>query len=151
AGTAVRTIDGPRPIEGLKVGDRVLTQDTKTGALSFQPVVAVYHNRPAPTLRVELGGEAIVATPIHRFWKAGKGWVMARELKPGDTVRTVGGVAEVASVSAEGTQPVFNMEVGANRSFFVGRGGALVHDNSLVEPTPEPFDGGPALVAARAD
>ena len=49
-------------------------------------------NQPAPTLRIAVGGEAIVATGIHRFWKAGKGWTMARELKAGDRLRMVGGV-----------------------------------------------------------
>ena len=39
---------------------------------------------PPPTLRITIGGESIVATGIHRFWKAGKGWTMARELKAGD-------------------------------------------------------------------
>ena len=44
AGTPVHTIDGPRAIDQLQVGDRVLSQDTTTGALSFQPVVAIHHN-----------------------------------------------------------------------------------------------------------
>ena len=40
-----------------------------------------------------MGGETIVATGIHRFWKAGKGWTMARDLKAGDRLRMIGGVA----------------------------------------------------------
>ena len=111
AGTPVRTLDGPRPIEDLKVGDRVLTQDTATGALSYQPVLAVFHNPPAATLRVRLGGEAIVATGIHRFWKAGKGWTMARDLKPGDPIRRSAGSPAVESVEPDRVQPVFNLEV----------------------------------------
>ena len=39
--------------------------------------------------RVKMGDESVVATGIHRFWKAGGGWVMARELKPGDPIRTL--------------------------------------------------------------
>src|SRR5262249_22994952 len=39
AGTPVRTFTGPRPIESIQVGDRVLAQDTATGALSFEPVL----------------------------------------------------------------------------------------------------------------
>jgi hypothetical protein len=151
AGTPVRTIDGDRPIETLKVGDQVLAQDVTTGALSFQPIVAVYHNKPAATLRVALGGETIVATGIHRFWKAGRGWTMARDLKPGDRVRTVGGTAEVLSVESDSVQPVFNLEVARNRSFFVGFAGALVHDNSLVEPVARPFDAAPDLAAIGPD
>jgi hypothetical protein len=148
AGTPVRALDGSRPIESLKVGDQILCQDTATGALSFQPVLRVFHNKPAPTLKVDLGaGGAVVATAIHRFWRAGKGWAMARELKPGDVLRTLGGSAAVAGVTAGAVQPVFNLEVAEGHTFFVGGPAVLVHDNSLVPPVPHPFDS-PTEVAA---
>jgi hypothetical protein len=133
-------LTGPRPIEELRVGDQVLTQDTGTGTLTFQPIVAAYHNPPNATLRVRFRDEAVVVTGIHRFWKAGKGWVMARELKPGDTIRTLGGRDKVVAVESDTVQPVFNLEVLAGKDFFVGKQGALVHDNTLVEPVLQPFD-----------
>ena len=34
-----------------------------------------------------------------------------------------------------------------HRSFFVGKAGMLVHDNSLVETVASPFDAPPPLVA----
>jgi hypothetical protein len=152
AGTPVRTLLGMRPIESIQVGDQVLAQDVTTGALSFEPVVALHHNSPKPTLRIDLGDEALVATPIHRFWKVGQGWAMARELKPGDTIRRLGGTAAVVSVSAEKVQPVFNLDVARSRSFFVGASGALVHDNGLVDPVIHPFDApkAPAVAAGGA-
>jgi hypothetical protein len=140
AGTMVKTRTGERPIESIAAGDVVLSRDTSTGGLSFQPILAVFHNPPAATVRVALGTESIVATGIHRFWVAGRGWTMARDLKPGDPVRTVDGTVKVASVEADRNQKVYNLEVGRGHSFFVGTLGALVHDNSLVQPTPEPFD-----------
>jgi Pretoxin HINT domain len=139
-GTPVQTIDGPRPIEDLKIGDRVLTQDTTSGVLSYQPALVVFHNPPADTLRVRISGESIVATGIHRFWKAGHGWIMARELKVGDVVRVIGGTAHVESVEPDKNQPVFNLEVSRSSDFFVGNSGALVHDNSLVRTVARPFD-----------
>jgi hypothetical protein len=149
AGTPVRTLTGPRPIDEVKVGDRVLAQDPRTGALGFHPVLDVAHNLPAPTLRVVLEGkETVVATPIHRFWKAQHGWVMARDLKPGDPVRTLGGLAKVVAVEPDATRPVFNLEVASGHDFFVGTSGALVHDNTLVEPVTEPFDAEPSLASA---
>jgi hypothetical protein len=151
AGTPVLTQEGLRPIEALRVGDLVLTQDTSTGALSYQPIVKVYHNPPNATLRVALGSESILVTGIHRFWRAGRGWTMARDLKPGDSVRTLGSLATVASVETDTVQPVFNLEVAHGRSFFVGQAGALVHDNTLVEPTPEPFDAPPVLAVVTSD
>jgi hypothetical protein len=152
AGTPVRTLDGLRPIEDLRVGDLVLTQDPSSGELKFQAVVTVFHNPPNATLRIALEeGESIVATGIHRLWKAGKGWTMARDLKPGDTLRTLGGLATVKSVDAERTQPVYNLQVADGESYFVGRSGVLAHDNSTINPTPAPFDAvGPLTETATA-
>ena len=151
AGTPVLARSGPRPIEDLRVGDQVLSQDPGTGELAFRPIVATYHNPPASTLRVELAGSgAILATPIHRFWLAGRGWTMARDLRAGDRVRALGGVVEVAAVDRDEARPVFNLEVAGGHSFFVGRSRALVHDNSLVVPTTEPFDAGVAVAEGLA-
>jgi hypothetical protein len=147
AGTSVQTIDGARAIEKLSVGDQVLTQNTTTGALSFQPVLVVHHNPPSPTLKLRIGAETLVATGIHRFWKAGSGWTMARDFKPGDTVRTVGGAAKIESVEPGTVQPVFNLDVARNRDFFVGAHGCLVYDFSIVQPVSAPFDHVPDLAA----
>jgi Pretoxin HINT domain/HEAT repeats len=151
AGTSVRTLTGTRPIESIQVGDRVLTQDARTGRLDYQPVVAAFHNPPNETLRVNAGGASVVATGIHRFWKAGHGWTMARDLKAGDVVRSLGGALAVDSVEAASTQPVYNLQVADSQSFFVGGPGLLVHDNSVVEPVSSPFDAAadPAAVARK--
>ncbi len=147
----MRTLDGLRPIETLRVGDQVLTQDPKSGELKYQAVVEVYHNPPNATFRVTLdGGESIVATGIHRLWKAGKGWTMARELKPGDVLRTLGGLAVVKSVDADRTQLVYNLRVAEGESYFVGTSAVLAHDNSTINPVPEPFDAVAPLAEATA-
>jgi tetratricopeptide (TPR) repeat protein len=139
-GTPVRTIDGLHAIETLRIGDQVLTENPKTGALKYQAVVRVFHNPPNSTLRIELDHESIVVTGIHRLWKAGHGWVMARELKVGDVLRTLGGTTQIKSISQDRKQPVYNLHVAEDESFFVGSAGVLAHDNSLITPTPEPFD-----------
>ena len=145
AGTLVHTVDGPRPIESIRVGDSVLSQAPSTGMLAFQSVVAIHRNQPAATSRIKIGKESIVATGIHRFWKAGKGWTMARDLKPGDRLRMVGGTVQINSIEADKTQPVYNLDVAENRDFFVGKKGLLVHDFSFVQPVAEPFDRQPEL------
>jgi hypothetical protein len=143
AGTTVRTLAGPRPIESIAVGDQLLTQEPRTGALGYHPVVEAAHNPPDKLLRIDLGGEAIKVTGIHRFWRAGKGWVMARELKPGDVVRCLGGVATVNSVEPAGVEPVYNLRVLQAESYFVGGASLLAHDNSEVWPVARPFDAAP--------
>jgi hypothetical protein len=147
AGTPVQTLTGPRLIESIAVGDQVLTQDPRSGALSYHPVVDAVHNKPDQLFKIDFGHGAIKATGIHRFWKAGYGWVMARALKPGDVVRALGGVATVKSVEQAGVQPVYNLKLLQAESFFVGSSGLLVHDNSEVQPVARPFDAAPELAA----
>jgi hypothetical protein len=139
AGTPVFTAHGARRIESIETGELVLVRDEATCTLAERPVTAVFHNRPGRTLRIAFDTETITATPIHRFWVAGRGWVMARELKPGDPVRTLRGVARVDAISEGEVQPVYNLTVEEGRSFLVGEAGLMVHDNSLVDPV-APFD-----------
>ena len=139
-GTLVHAAGGPRAIETIQTGDRVLTQNTSTGVLSYQPVMAVHKTASAATFRVAIGDDEIAATGIHRFWKAGKGWTMARDLKAGDRLRMPGGVVEVRSVVSGKPQTVYNLDVAENRDFFVGRHGVLVHDSNFVQPVSDPFD-----------
>ena len=63
-----------------------------------------------------------MATPIHRFWRAGKGWALARDLQPGDRLRVLGGLWQVTALDSDEVQPVFNLEVADGHSFFVGAG-----------------------------
>ena len=75
AGTPVRTIEGFRPIEAIRPGDLVPSQDVATGEIDFRPIVIVHHNAPNQTLRITLSDdEILVASVYHRFWRSGKGW-----------------------------------------------------------------------------
>jgi hypothetical protein len=150
AGTPVLTLTGPRPIESLRLGDLVLSQDTATGALSYQPIVEVHHNSPDTTLRIRLKAETVVSTTYHRFWRPGRGWAMARELKAGDVIRTLTGRTEVLAVEPGPEQPVFNLDVAWYCTFFVGSQRELVHDNSLPPPVQTPFDAEPTLASITA-
>ncbi len=140
AGTLVQTRSGPKPIETLQAGDAILSQKATDGSLSFQPILQVFHNPPSDTLRITAGDETYVATGIHRFWKAGKGWTMARDLVAGDEIRTLSGKAKVESIRSDLKQPVYNLKVAEGNSYLIGKAGALVHDNSIVEPEDRSFD-----------
>ena len=94
AGTLVWALSGSQAIESLRSGDRVLTQDTDTGALTFRPVLAIRQVlREQPIKTIAVGDDSIAATALERVWVAGKGWVKAGDLKPGDLIRSMGGAA----------------------------------------------------------
>jgi Pretoxin HINT domain len=140
AGTMVRTLSGSQPIESLKLGDQVLTQSIKTGALAYKPILVVHHNPPSKTFEIKLGEETIVSSHFHRFWKAGSGWVMARDLKVGDPIRTLNGTVQVKAIVDGKVVPVFNLDVADDADFFVGEVGALAHDNTVPDLRETPFD-----------
>ena len=141
AGTPVETLTGARPIEAVQAGDRVLTQNAATGALSFEPVVYVHRNPPGKTLRISLSdGNSVVCSIYHRFWRANVGWAQARELKTGDTLRHFGGTVRVKSIRADADQRLYNLDVATTGTFFAGQSKLLVHDNTLPENRLVPFD-----------
>src|SRR5262249_10282723 len=147
-GTLVRTRAGLRPIETLQAGDHILTQDTRTGDLTFRCIFGVVHRPPSETLRIDLGGEAVVTTSEHLFWLAGRGWVPARDLRAGDVLHPPGGRVVVVAVAPGQVQPIFNLGVAKVHNFFVGRCGVLVHDDTLPAPVRRPFDVEPVRGAA---
>ena len=87
AETTLLTVSGSQPIEAIRAGDLVLTQDTSSGTLAFSPVLIIYHAERQPVKTISIGGSPIVATDLERFWVAGKGWVMVLDLKAGDVIR----------------------------------------------------------------
>jgi hypothetical protein len=117
--------------------------------LTFEIVTVVHHNPPSATVRLVLDNrETLIPSIYHRFWRAGDGWAMARDLRPGDILRTREGRARIVTASPGPTEPVFNLDVAGSRTFFAGTQGALVHDNTLATTPATPFDAVPALVAA---
>ena len=143
AGTPVRTLDGPRPIESIRTGDQVLSRDVTTGSLAFQSVLRVHYNPPDATLKIALeNGDSVVASRYHRFWLAGRGWSMARDLKVGEIVRTLDGPSRITAIEDAPVQPVFNLDVAGSRTYYVGDSSILVHDNRLppAHPDEPPFD-----------
>ncbi len=142
AGTPVHTNMGLVAIERLKVGDLVLAQDVDSGELAYKPILMKTIRLPCPTLRLKFEEDAdvgdaheIVATRGHPFWLTGHGWRMAKLLQPGERLRGIGGSWTLTSIREMPQFPAHNLIVGDFHTYFVGRRGLLVHDNSLRRPT----------------
>jgi hypothetical protein len=139
-GTKVWTLTGQRPIEKIKIGDRVLAQDVESGELAYKPVLATTIRQPGPRMRIGLGKETITTTPSHPFWVAGQGWRMTKQLKVGDLLHTTSGGVPVESVEKLEADPspaglAYNLIVADYSSYFVGQRAILVHDNTPRMPT----------------
>lgn len=135
AGTPVFTQLGPRPIESLKVGDRVLSKDIDSGELAFRSVLKTTVRSPQPLVKLHSERETLQATRGHHFFVSGRGWVMARDLKPGDRFHGVHGTVTLTDVSAGDTVAVYNLVVERANTYFVGNALILSHDVTPPSPT----------------
>ena len=142
AGTPVATISGPRPVESLRIGDRVLTQDIVTGELTFQPLLETTLRPAIELIEIRCGTSVpVLATPGHPFWVVGQGWQIARLLRPGDRLHGVGGAVTIDDVQVKPPAEGYNLVVSDFHTYFVGDDKLLVHDNAPLTEQPQLIPG----------
>ena len=136
AGTPVLLCDDTtQPIDEIEPGDTVWSRDPETGEFGCREVVALKITPEQRVLSVEVstfegGSEIFGVTAEHPFRVVGEGWKPAEELKPGDEIFTsAGGWMRVTGSTWQAhTQTVYNFEVADFHTYFVGDGGAWVHN-----------------------
>ncbi|MFF5210866.1 polymorphic toxin-type HINT domain-containing protein [Streptosporangium sp. NPDC000396] len=144
-GTKVLMADGSlKPIEEIKVGDKVLATDPETGKIGPRVVVTPISSEGPKMLvqiTVDIDGKkgeatgAITATNNHPFWvEKLRTWVPAEQLKPGMWLRTSSGTYVQVSATIQWTVPhqhVHNLTVEDLHTYYVlaGETPVLVHNN----------------------
>jgi len=86
-------------------------------------------------LAVQIGSQTLRCTGGHPFWVAGRGWLKARALEPGQPVHGVEGVATVGKVAEGEAAITYNLEVADFNNYFVGPDKLLTHDVTSRRPT----------------
>lgn len=144
-GTRVLMADGStKPIEKVKVGDKVIATDPRTGKTSVQTATATIVGKGSKdlvrvTLTVHDGSAAkaktttVTATAGHPFWVPSlREWVDAGELKPGQWLQTSSGTwIQIGSVEAwTAKATVHNLTVTDVHTYYVqaGNTAVLVHN-----------------------
>lgn len=129
AGTPVVTMQGMQPIETIRPGDMVLSQDVNSGELAFKCVQSTTVRPPADLLKLRFGSQELLVTRGHPFWVNGRGWLMAKQLQVGDPLHSLYGVRTLDAVEPAGQAEAHNLIVGDSNTYFVGGPRLLVHDN----------------------
>ncbi|MEU6535120.1 polymorphic toxin-type HINT domain-containing protein [Streptomyces sp. NPDC047000] len=166
AGTNVLLSDGTtKDIEDIKLGDKVLATDPKTGETAPKKVTRLirtdgdkYFNELS--IATKQGIEKLTATHEHPFWSPSRNdWVPAGRLKPGMTLRTETGHTVIITGNRSYTKHArtYNLTVDDLHTYYVLAGATpvLVH-NSTPCPTainlgPRPSGVGNDWVGRRAD
>jgi hypothetical protein len=131
AGTPVWTETGPKAIEQIRIGDRVLSQNVETGELAYKPVLRTTIRAAGPLVELDIHGEYIRTSGGHPFWVAGDGWTFARNLKAGAVLSALGEPVLLSSAKFNGQGETYNLVVADFNTYFVGKSRILSHDNTL--------------------
>ncbi|MFC3789839.1 polymorphic toxin-type HINT domain-containing protein [Paenibacillus sp. GCM10012307] len=130
AGTKVLTDEGEKPIEEIKVGDKVLAKDDETGEMAYKEVEWLFQRDVEETYNITVGEEVITTTDEHPFWIVGKGWVESKNLAVGDVLTTTDGkelAIEKIEVKKEHVT-VYNFKVKDFHTYFVSNLGIWTHN-----------------------
>ena len=145
AGTLVTTEQGQKPIEEIKVGDKVLSENPETGEIAYKTVEETYINETDELIHVHVNEETISATPNHPFYVDKLGWTLAKNLRAGDVLVLSNGefvvVEWIQHEILENPIKVYNFEVEDFHTYFVGESSVLVHNMCQTSTdTPKPGD-----------
>jgi RHS repeat-associated protein len=133
AGTTVLTPWGTKSIEEILKSDTVFTTDLDRNSLTLSDITWSGINGYVHELvDVHVCGAVIRSTCDQPYWTTDRGWLCARDLRPGDLLRDPSGMPLVVEcvelVVLEEAVPVYDISVAGYRWFFVGPCGVLVHN-----------------------
>ena len=151
AGTPVWTAHGKEPIEDIQIGDEVVARNDRTGALEIRPVARVFVRTAGDIVDVDIltaeGLEHLKVTAGHPFWVEGDGWTPADRLDAGSELWSPGALSLVTGRGhVSESRVVYNFEVEADHTYFVGDSPVLVHNACSVTSA----GGAEASLVARA-
>jgi pretoxin HINT domain-containing protein len=130
ADTKVVSDKGEVPIASIKVGDHVLSWNSKDGTISYHEVTATLTHFDEVLTELIIDGEWIETTPEHPFFTEEKGWLPASELRTSMHVRQASSNYKVVWLkwNIHKTKLMYNLTVETAHTFFVGSGQWLVHN-----------------------
>ncbi len=101
-----------------------------------RPVTGKFVTTNAQTMDLHLAEQErpITATGTHPFWSLDReDWVVARDLKNGEKLQTLNGTATVESINPRpGLEPVYNIEVHRDHTYFASDATLLVHNGCSI-------------------
>ena len=132
-GTQVLTLTGLKNIETIQIGDKVWSINLETNERELKEIISTRKMTANILLELQIGNEIIKATPNHRFYVQGKGWLPAEDLSIGDEIISKDNkedcvVESMKYIYEENAINVYNLTVKDNHNYLVGENNLLVED-----------------------
>ena len=132
AGTKVKTENGFKNIEDIKVGEKVYSYNLDNNELELKTVINVIVSSTLDTYKMTIGGKVVEMSPRHELYIIDKGWVRAFNVKVGDWMLSSDNekieITNIEYVKYDEPIKTYNFTVDGNSNYFVTDIQVLVHN-----------------------
>ena len=138
AGTKVKTENGFKNIEDIKIGEKVYSFNLDNNEIELKEVLELIHSSAKDTYKMTIGGKTVEMTSKHQVYIVDKGWTRAYNIKIGDMMLSASGdkvkITNIEHIKYNEPIDTYNLTVEDNSNYFVTDIQVLVH-NALPSKT----------------
>ena len=131
-GTKVKTENGFKNIEDIKIGDKVYSYNLNNNSLELKKVLNTIKSNTIDTYKVTIGGKTVEMSPKHQLYIIDKGWVRAYNLNVNDKLLDVNGkqitISKIEYKKYDSPIDTYNLTIEGNNNYFVTDIQVLVHN-----------------------
>ena len=131
-GTKVKTENGFKNIEDIKIGDKVYSYNLNNNSLELKKVLNTIKSNTIDTYKVTIGGKTVEMSPKHHLYIIDKGWVRAYNLNVNDKLLDVNGkqitISKIEYKKYDSPIDTYNLTIEGNNNYFVTDIQVLVHN-----------------------
>lgn len=132
AGTKVKTENGYKNIEDIKVGEYVYSYNLDSNNLELKKVINVISSKTIDTYTITIKDKTVEMSPRHQVYIVDKGWTRAYDLEIGDKMLSSNGetidITNIVYKKYDKEINTYNLTVEGNSNYFVSEIQVLVHN-----------------------
>ena len=132
AGTKVKTENGFKNIEDIKIGEKVYSFNLDNNEIELKEVLELIHSSAKDTYKLTIGGKIVEMTSKHQVYIVDKGWTRAYNIKIGDMMLSASGdkvkITNIEHIKYDEPIDTYNLAVEDNSNYFVTDIQVLVHN-----------------------
>ena len=132
AGTKVKTENGYKNIEDIKIGEKVYSYNLDNNELELKEVIDTIESSTIDTYKMTIGDKTVEMSPRHQIYIIDKGWTRAYDVKSRDMMLSINGekikITNIEYKKYDEPIKTYNLTVEGNSNYFVTDIQVLVHN-----------------------
>ena len=132
AGTKVKTENGYKNIEDIKIGEKVYSYNLDNNELELKEVIDTIRSSTIDTYKMTIGDKTVEMSPRHQIYIIDKGWTRVYDVKSGDMMLSINGekikITNIEYKKYDEPIKTYNLTVEGNSNYFVTNIQVLVHN-----------------------